>query len=222
MSVIQTAQDIWSAFASGSDFQLKTAFESNNVYWLMLPLLLLVSYAVARFLRAVPFIDENLEKWMLILIYLTMTAIIFVEVIRRFTTGDQVPWSSTLPPYLFLVMTWIGCAYGVKRRIHLSFGEARAAMSRPLQMTCLSIDAILWIVFALIVVVTGLRQTINALANFQILLGTDNVMQWWFYAFVPASWVILSARAIENWQQDWHKFRAGEPLLEQNSLVAEE
>lgn len=220
MSVMQTAADIWSALASGNDFQLKSAFESNDVYWIMLPFLVVSAWVVSILLRMVPAFDRNLEKWLMIIIYLVMTTIIFVEVIRRFTTGDQVPWSSTLPPYLFLVMTWLGCAYGVKRRMHLSFGEARSVMPRNMQFFCLSLDAVLWTLFALVVVVTGLRQTINAMANFQILLGTDNVMQWWFYAFVPGSWVLLVARAFENWSQDLANYRSGEPLIDQASLVA--
>lgn len=222
MSVIQTTQDIIAALASGNNFQLKSAFEAQNVYWIVLPLMLVSAWLLARIFRLIPILDRNIEKWLMIVIYLVMTGIIFVEVIRRFTVGDQVPWSSTLPPYLFLVMTWVGCSYSVKRRMHLAFGEVRSMMSRRMQMMCLTLDAVLWLLFALIVVVTGLRQTINALANFQILLGTDNVMQWWFYAFVPASWLVLAARAIENWEQDWAKYKTDEPLIEQASLVSGE
>lgn len=222
MAIMQTAQDIWLAFASGNDFQLKNAFESNDVYFLVLPLMLILAGLCSLVFRAVPFLDRNIEKWLMISIYLLMAGIIFVEVIRRFTVGHQVPWSSTLPPYLFLIMTWIGCSYGVKRRMHLAFGEGRAIMSRNGQMACLTLDAVLWLGFGLIVIVTGLRQTINALANFQILLGTDNVMQWWFYAFLPGSWLILSSRVLSNWWEDWTNYKKGEPLIGHSSLVSGE
>jgi hypothetical protein len=42
---------------------------------------------------------------------------------------------------------------------------------------------------AVIVVVATLRLTANSAANFQILLGTDDVMRWWFYICVPLAWL---------------------------------
>ena len=47
-------------------------------------------------------LDDNAEKTVILVCYLSMTGIIFVEVIRRFAFGQQAPWSSTIPIYLFL------------------------------------------------------------------------------------------------------------------------
>lgn len=170
-------------------------------------------YLVMRLVRAVPALDKYLERSVLVTAYLTIAAIIFVEVIRRFVFKAQVPWSTTLPPYLFLIMAWVGCSYNAKLRTHLSFSELRLNMGRSGQLSCLCLDAFLWLAFALIVVVTSLKQTANSAANFQILLGTDNVMQWWFYAWVPASWVLLSARIMENLADDFSRYRNGAALI---------
>ena len=110
-------------------------------------------------------------------------------------------------------MTWVGCAYNVKLRSHLSFSEFRANMPRPLQFACLTLDALLWIGFAWIVVVTTTRTTANSAANFQILLGTDDVQQWWFMIAVPISFIMLAARVMENLAEDMRNFRSGEPLV---------
>jgi TRAP-type C4-dicarboxylate transport system permease small subunit len=154
-------------------------------------------------------------------IYLTIAMIIFVEVIRRFFFNVQAPWSTTLPPYLFLLLTWIGCAYNVKLRAHLSFGEVRAMMPPGGKLALCILDAVLWYVMAVIVMVATLRLTANSAANFQILLGTDDVMRWWFYICVPVAWLVLYARVIENLVEDVRKYREGREFGLTNELARE-
>jgi len=172
--------------------------------------------------RVVPVLDRNLERWIIIVSYLTITAIIFVEVIRRFVFQVQAPWSTTLPPYLFLIMTWFGAAYNVKLRSHLSFDEVRMMMPTGGRFACVILDTVLWLGLSLVVITTTLRQTTNSASNFQILLGTDNIMQWWFYAAVPLSWLLLSARTVENFMHDLRAFRSGDEISVGASLQTKE
>jgi TRAP-type C4-dicarboxylate transport system permease small subunit len=153
--------------------------------------------------------------------YLLIGGIIFVEVIRRFAFGVQAPWSTTIPPFLFLVMTWMGCSWNVRLRTHLAFAELRGALPRGGQMACLVLDAMLWVGFAWVVVVTSTRVAANSAANFQIMLGTDDVMQWWFLVSVPIAFVLVAARAIENLGQDFARYRSEAPLLEQAVIGAD-
>lgn len=163
--------------------------------------------------KYIPWVERKLESTVMVSTYLLIGVIIFVEVFRRFVLNVQAPWSTTLPPFLFLIMTWAGCAYNVKLRTHLAFAEFRSNMARPMQFMCLTLDAILWIVFSWIVVVTSTQVAANSAANFQILLGTDNVLQWWFLVSVPLSFVLIAARAMENWLVDLENLRSGEPLI---------
>ena len=146
--------------------------------------------------------------------YLAIGYIIFAGVVQRFFLDGQPPWSTTIPPFLFLIMTWVGCSYNVKLRTHLSFSEFRKNAPRPVQLFLLLLDAVLWIGFAWIVVVTTTQESVRAAANFSIMLGTDNVMQWWFLATVPVAFILLTARVIQNAITDLAKFREGGDLVE--------
>lgn len=161
----------------------------------------------------VPWFERKFEATVMVSTYLLIGAIIFVEVFRRFVLNVQAPWSTTLPPFLFLIMTWAGCAYNVKLRTHLSFAEFRANMPRPLQFACLTLDAVLWIGFAWVVIVTSTQVAANSAANFQIMLGTDNVLQWWFLVSVPLSFILIAARTMENWLIDLKNLRTGRDLI---------
>jgi len=83
------------------------------------------------------------------------------------------------------------------------------------QIGCLLLDALLWIGFSWVVVATSSKVVANSAANFQIMLGTDNVMQWWFLLSVPLAFTTLVARVIENALTDLSNFRRGETLITQ-------
>lgn len=205
---------IVSAALAGDSWMLSEALRGAAAWPLGLAVTVLGGLAVAFLYRAVPMLDRYLEPTVMVTSYLLIGGIIFVEVIRRFGFGVQAPWSTTIPPFLFLIMAWVGCSWNVRLRTHLAFAEFRNSMPRPLQMACLVLDAVLWVVFAWVVVVTSTRVVANSAANFQIMLGTDDVMQWWFLVTVPIAFVLLAARAIENLGQDFARYRTEAPLIE--------
>ncbi len=200
-------------FLSRDSFDISEALNSPSAYLLGAILAIGGGYLIMLIFKTVPILDQYFERTILVTSYLVIAGIIFVEVIRRFVFQVQAPWSTTLPPYLFLIMTWFGCAYNTRIRAHLRFTELRTNLPRLGQLFCMSLDAFLWVTFSVIVIVTTLKQTANSASNFQILLGTDDVMQWWFYICVPASWMVLSGRVIENVVDDFRRYRNNEQMI---------
>ncbi len=213
--------EILSAFASGDSFMISEAMGQPAIWLLGLIALMVGATLVLLLYRISPWCDRKLETTLMVVSYLTIGGIIFVEVFRRFVLKQQAPWSTTLPPFLFLIMTWFGCSYNVKLRTHLAFAEFRTVMPRAGQMFCLWLDAVLWLGFCWIVVVTAGRVTANSAANFQIMLGTDNVMQWWFLLTVPLAFIMLGARVLENLLEDLKNYREGNVLIEQAVIGGE-
>lgn len=212
-SIIEGLGAIIAALMSGDSFAIASALDHPAAYVFGTFLAIVGGYVIMLIFSAVPFLDNYFEKTILVTTYLIIAGVIFVEVIRRFVFQLQAPWSTTLPPYLFLIMTWVGCAYNTRLRAHLRFTELRANLPRFGQLMCMTLDAILWVTFSVIVIVTTLKQTANSASNFQILLGTDNVMQWWFYLAVPLAWMVLSGRVIENSIDDFRRYRNGEDMI---------
>ena len=207
--------EVFSAMASQDSFMIRTALRADGA-WLFGTLLTIVGGLIVMFIyKKVPFIDRHLEKTIMVWSYLAIAYIIFMGVIDRFIFNDQQPWSTTIPPFLFMIMAWFGAAYNVRLRTHLSFSEFRSRMPRSGQMFCLLLDAVLWLGLAVIVVTTTLRLTANSAANFQIVLGTDNMMQWWFIATIPLAFILLAGRVFENLSDDLRRYRNNEPLIEQ-------
>jgi TRAP-type C4-dicarboxylate transport system permease small subunit len=163
-------------------------------------------------------LDDNVEKVVILISYSAMAGIIFVEVVRRFAFNQQVAWSTTVPVLLFLWLTWFGASYNVKQRTHLSLNEVRVRLPHLGQFLCLVLDAVLWIVFGIIVIFYSTEQVTIAYDNFAFVQGTDDVMQWWFYMATPLAWTLLLFRVLQNLWQDYGRYQRGESLLVETTL----
>ncbi|UWQ18267.1 TRAP transporter small permease [Jannaschia sp. M317] len=215
MSVIADIGAIFSAFATQDSFEIRNALRSEAAWYVGTLIGLAGGLGIMMIYRSVPLLDRYLERTVMVFSYLAIAFIIFWGVVDRFIFSNQQPWSTTIPPLLFMIMAWFGATYNVRLRTHLSFSEFRTAMPRPLQMACLTLDAVLWFVFAIIVIVTTTRLTALSASNFQIVLGTDNTMQWWFLLTAPVAFILMCGRVFENLFEDLENYRTGEPLIRQ-------
>jgi len=159
--------------------------------------------------------ERTPERTIVVYCYILMAVIIFIGVIQRFVFSVQVPWSTTIPPLLFMVMAWYGCALNIRLRTHLSFSEFRTKLGRKGQLFWLTFDNVLWLLFCIIAVTTTSRVTVNTYDNFAIVLGTDDIMRWWFLLTMPLCFILLATRAIENMIEDFTKFKGDGPMIEQ-------
>lgn len=212
---------IFGALFSRDSFEIQMALESDAAWIVGGVVAVLGGLLVMQIYRKVPFIERHLERSVMVYSYLIIALIIFWGVIDRFVFNDQEPWSTTIPPLLFMVMAWFGASYNVRLRTHLSFSEFRTAMPRRGQLACLILDAVLWYVFAVIVIVTTSRLVALSASNFQIVLGTDNIMQWWFLLAAPLSFFLMVGRVFQNLADDLRNFKTGEPLIQQAVIGAD-
>lgn len=158
-------------------------------------------------------LDRNAERVLILFAYSAMALIIVYAVFERFVFKTQIPWSSSIPIYLFLWVTWIGCSQNVRKRTHLTFNDIRLRMSYGMQFAMMWLDALLWISFGIIVLYFTIEQTRLVEMNFAIVQGTDNVMQWWFYLATPAAWTLLIVRVLQNLADDIRRYKSREPFI---------
>lgn len=193
---------------------MKDAFYTDGM-WLFCFFLTFFGGVLAYWMyKVLPFLDRHLERGIAVSTYLIISGIIFWGVIDRFIFSNQWAGSTTVPPFLFMIMAWFGCSYNVKLRTHLSFSEFRSKMSRPAQMSALTMDAVLWFGFCWIAITTSMRFTAYSADNFQLVDGVDDTMKWWFYVTVPIAFTLMSGRVVGNWLEDWKNYRSGDDIIQ--------
>ena len=155
--------------------------------------------------RVLKYLDDNIERVIIIISYFMMAAIIFEEVIKRFFFKTQAPWSVQIPIYLFLILAWIGASYNAKVRSHLRFEALRADMGPKMRYLCEVIDYIAWVVLSVVVIWVTVEQVQINRDNFSMVLGTE-IMTWYFIAVTPLGWALILFRVTQNLIQDTKHF----------------
>jgi len=215
MSLISEALAVIPSVFAGNPFGMRSAFDADGM-WLFCFVLTIVAGIFAHLLyKYIPFLERHLERGISVAAYIIIAGIICWGVIDRFVFSNQWAGSTTVPPFLFMVMAWFACSYNVKLRTHLSFSEFRTKMPPAGQMFTLTIDAILWFVFCWIAITTSLRFTALSVANFQLVDGVDDVMKWWFYITVPIAFTLMAGRVFGNWFDDYRNYKNGDPIIKQ-------
>ena len=163
-------------------------------------------------------LDANIEKWILIIAYSACAGIVFVEVVRRFLFNEQVAWSTTIPAFMFVWLTWLGASYAVKARAHLRFGELRERMPRGLQYMLLQLDYLFFLLVGTIVIYYSHGLLMTQIANESVVSGTDNVPVWIFYLATPVGWLLLLLRVVQCAVEDYLDLVNGRPIQLQGTL----
>lgn len=216
MSIWADMSTIVTATLSGDiNFKVVQAYRSDGAWFLFGGLTVIGAILVNFLYKMVPWVDRNFERIIAVTAYIFIALIIFSGVIQRFVFSSQVPWSTTIPPLIFMIMSWYGCSYNVKLRTHLSFSEFRSKMGHTQQYMCLVMDNVLWFIFCIICVTTMARITVNTYDNFAIVLGTDSVMRWWFIVTMPICFVMMAGRVLSNALIDLDRYRNNETLIKQ-------
>ncbi len=70
-------------------------------------------------MKALRFLDENIEKMLCVIALALMSAVIVAQVFCRYVLNSSLSWSEELARYLFIWMIYIGISYGVKLDKHI-------------------------------------------------------------------------------------------------------
>ncbi len=64
-------------------------------------------------------IDKNGERYLLLVFYSLIVAVIGLEVVRRFVLSFSSIWGEEIARFAFIYLTWVGASAGVKNRSHI-------------------------------------------------------------------------------------------------------
>lgn len=65
-------------------------------------------------------IIDKIEEYFLVLSFLIMVSVIFLQVIMRYVFNNSLIWSEELGKFIFVWISWIGIVIGHKRKEHIA------------------------------------------------------------------------------------------------------
>ncbi len=162
-------------------------------------------------------IDDNLERWALLVFYTMLVGTMAIEVVRREVFSYSSIWGEEVVRYSFIYLAWIGAAAAVKERAHIRIdvlfhylpprGKAALYIFGDLVMFGVALLALYWSF-----------DTVEVSFRFGSVTDGLRVSKVWALAAVPIGFGLMAFRLIQSFLRDVRDLRQGRDVFEGNVL----
>jgi C4-dicarboxylate transporter, DctQ subunit len=154
--------------------------------------------AIRLFNASTRWLDDNVERYLMFALYAFIAAIVGGEAVWRYAAGAQTQWGGTAAIHAFIFLSWLGCAYHVRRRSHIRFDAVRNRLTPRAQFACYVIDDLMWLLMAVVVIYHSIGLVQMHMGLGATLEGTDHFPYWIAVAAVPVGWALIVIRALQD------------------------
>lgn len=147
-------------------------------------------------MKVLKFIDEQLEKWFLIVSLIVMVLVTFMQIVLRWFSAATV-WAEEFSRYVMLYQVWVGASYAVHEDAHIRItaliGKLSGGRRRGMDLVVLT----LWLLFALWLTVEGcvLVGKIAAMGQVSSAMRIPMTIP---YASVPIGGALMTIRLVQK------------------------
>lgn len=165
-------------------------------------------------------LDENGERYAMLVFYVLCCFVIVQEVLRRFVLNYSSAWAEEIARYAFIYLGYVGTAYAVKERAHIRFDILIGRVPDRARALLFALAEVATIVFALIAFWWSMH-TIAQLLRFEGTTPVLRVNKAWFEAAVPLGFALVVFRCLQALKRDLADFVAGRPPWAGKSMFEE-
>ena len=169
---------------------------------------------MSRFLHL---LNQNAERWLLLVFYVMLVLTMFIEVIRREVFAYSSIWGEEIVRYSFIYLAWIGAAAAVKERGHIRI-DVMMQYVGPRTKAVLYIFGDLVMFAVALVAFYWSFETVLVSAKFGSVTHGLRISQVWFLMAVPFGFGLVIVRLVQSFLRDIHDFRDGRPVYEGDKL----
>lgn len=165
-------------------------------------------------------IDENAERYAMLVFYVFVCAVIVQEVVRRFVLNYSSAWAEETARYAFIYLGYVGAAYAVRERAHIRFDILLQRLPPRMHGYVYILGELATLVFAAFALYWSLR-TIGQLLRFGGESPVLRVNKAWFAAAVPLGFALIILRVLQAVARDVADLRAGRVVYTGKAMFEE-
>ncbi|KAA9019522.1 TRAP transporter small permease [Niallia endozanthoxylica] len=147
-------------------------------------------------MKVIRWLDENIEKVILVFFSIIMVAVIFLQVVMR-QFGGSLSWSEELARYCFIWMIYIGISLGVKEQKHVRIDAILFLLKEKGKMILLFIANLFFMAFAIFVIIYG-YEVAHQLLQFGQKSPANQIPMGFIYMATPVGMGLTLIRLIQN------------------------
>ena len=165
-------------------------------------------------------LNENAERYAMLVFYVFVCVVIVQEVLRRFVLNYSSAWAQETAQYAFIYLGYIGAAFAVKERAHIRFDILLQRLPSRMHGWVYLFAELCTLVFAVIATYWCLH-TIQQLWQFGGTTPVLRVNKIWAEAALPIGFTLMILRCLQMIWRDMGDIRAGRPAYVGKSMFEE-
>ncbi len=162
-------------------------------------------------------LDQNAERWALLVFYVMLVGTMAVEVLRREIFAYSSIWGEEIVRYSFIYLAWIGAASAIKQRGHIRIDVLLHYVGRRAKTLLYIFGDLVMFGVALIALYWSF-ETVMVSAKFGSVSHGLRVSMVWFLMAVPLGFSLMILRLVQSFLRDLRSLRDGTPVYEGDRL----
>jgi TRAP-type C4-dicarboxylate transport system permease small subunit len=162
-------------------------------------------------------LDENAERWLLLVFYVVIVLTVGVEVVRRFVFSYSTNWGEEIARYAFIYLAWVGAAAAVKDRAHIRIDVVLSFLPRKGKLIVYVFGDTVMLIIALLAFFYSSETLLTSLRFGSVTHGLG-ISQAWFLAAVPLGFSLITFRLCQSLIRDLISFKDDKPIYEGKKL----
>ena len=162
-------------------------------------------------------LDQNIERWLLLVFYLLIVVTIGMEVLRRFVLSYSSIWGEEIARYAFIYLVWIGASLAIRDRAHIRIDVLLHYLSPRGKSLAYMLGDVLMLLIAILAFYYSF-ETLMTSVKFGVVTHGLRIEQAWFLAAVPLGFSLIIGRLIQSIWRDIKDFLSGRHVFEGNKL----
>ncbi|QFU07749.1 Sialic acid TRAP transporter permease protein SiaT [Rhodobacteraceae bacterium THAF1] len=168
-------------------------------------------------MRILHALNQNAERWLLLVFYIMLVATMFIEVMRREVLSYSSIWGEEVVRYSFIYLAWIGAAAAVKERGHIRIDVILHYVGPRAKALFYIFGDLVMFAVAIVAVVYSL-ETVHLAWKFGSVTDGLRVSRVWALMAVPVGFGLVILRLVQSFLRDVADLRAGRPVYEGDKL----
>lgn len=158
-------------------------------------------------------LDDNAERWLLLVFYAMIVATIVVEVVRRFGMSYSSLWGEEIARYAFIYLAWVGASAAVKERSHIRIDVILHYLSDRAKAAVYLFGDLCMLALAILALYTAI-ESLETSFRFGSVTHGLRISLAWFLAAVPLGFSLMCYRLCQSIWRDLRDLRDGRPVYE--------
>ncbi|MDP2578371.1 TRAP transporter small permease [Shimia thalassica] len=162
-------------------------------------------------------VDQNAERWLLLVFYVMLVITMAVEVLRRELFSYSSIWGEEIVRYSFIYLAWIGASAAVKERAHIRIDVLLHYLGPKVKALVYIFGDLVMFAVALVALYWSF-ETVLVSAKFGSVTDGLRISKVWFLAAVPLGFSLMIFRLVQSLLRDLRSLRDGTPVYEGDKL----